>query len=218
LEALDELTEREASILKLRFGLGGKQIHTLKELGEIFGITRERIRQIQKGALRKLRHPMIARNENNPDRVMTFTIYDDALKVNLSGWVDQMSDILDQEDRKAAVKDLLTDQSGSALFKVVERLSGPVHVSDVNPSFEDGEFTLTFWKRIAGLRFAPLKITMGQVDNPEAADDFIETLVSLQKDTDPPGIFSGPLDYWITWMSLLIGIIVLVKWPRKNKS
>lgn len=57
MEVMNVLTEREAKILILRFGLGGERQHTLKELGEIFGITRERIRQIQKGALRKLRHP-----------------------------------------------------------------------------------------------------------------------------------------------------------------
>ncbi len=55
--ALGELTEREASIIKLRFGLEGNRSHTLKELGEIFGVTRERIRQIQQKALRKLRSP-----------------------------------------------------------------------------------------------------------------------------------------------------------------
>jgi RNA polymerase primary sigma factor len=58
ISAMDDLTEREASILKLRFGLAGERKRTLKELGVIFGITRERIRQIQKGALRKLRHPI----------------------------------------------------------------------------------------------------------------------------------------------------------------
>jgi RNA polymerase primary sigma factor len=58
-DALNELTDREAKILKLRYGLAGERPHTLKELGEIFGITRERIRQIQKGALRKLRHPNV---------------------------------------------------------------------------------------------------------------------------------------------------------------
>ncbi len=59
LEALDVLSEREAQILTLRFGLGGAREHTLKELGEIFGITRERIRQIQKEALKKLRNPSV---------------------------------------------------------------------------------------------------------------------------------------------------------------
>jgi RNA polymerase primary sigma factor len=62
IESLKVLTEREAKILTLRFGLGGSNSHTLKELGEIFGITRERIRQIQKGALKKLRHPRVRKN------------------------------------------------------------------------------------------------------------------------------------------------------------
>ena len=65
IDALNELTEREAKILTLRYGLAGARKHTLKELGEIFGITRERIRQIQKGALRKLRHPNVRRKLRN---------------------------------------------------------------------------------------------------------------------------------------------------------
>ena len=65
IDALNVLTEREAKILILRFGLNGTKKHTLKELGEIFGITRERIRQIQKGALRKLRHPQVRRKLRN---------------------------------------------------------------------------------------------------------------------------------------------------------
>jgi len=59
LDALNVLTEREAQILTLRYGLGGARQHTLKELGEKFDITRERIRQIQKGAIKKLRDPNI---------------------------------------------------------------------------------------------------------------------------------------------------------------
>lgn len=65
LDALNDLTDREAKILTLRFGLNGSRKHTLKELGEIFSITRERIRQIQKGALRKLRNPAIRQKLRN---------------------------------------------------------------------------------------------------------------------------------------------------------
>lgn len=65
IDVLNELTEREARILILRYGLAGERRHTLKELGEIFGITRERIRQIQKGALRKLRRPHFRRKLRN---------------------------------------------------------------------------------------------------------------------------------------------------------
>ena len=51
------LTEREADVLKMRFGMYDGRTHTLEEVGQIFGVTRERIRQIEAKALRKLRHP-----------------------------------------------------------------------------------------------------------------------------------------------------------------
>lgn len=54
-EVLDELTPREAAIIRLRYGLQGADSHTLKEVGEIFNLSRERIRQVEKSALSKLR-------------------------------------------------------------------------------------------------------------------------------------------------------------------
>lgn len=56
-EVLDTLTDREAKVLKLRFGLEGSKQMTLEEVGKVFGVTRERIRQIEAKALRKLKHP-----------------------------------------------------------------------------------------------------------------------------------------------------------------
>lgn len=62
-EALSTLDERESKILSMRFGLGDDQPRTLEELGEHFGITRERIRQIQEQALRKMRQLIEERDE-----------------------------------------------------------------------------------------------------------------------------------------------------------
>ena len=56
-EVLDNLTEREAKVLKMRFGIDMPSDHTLEEVGKQFDVTRERIRQIEAKALRKLRHP-----------------------------------------------------------------------------------------------------------------------------------------------------------------
>ncbi len=61
LEVLGQLTEREQKVLRMRFGIGMNTDHTLEEVGKQFGVTRERIRQIEAKALRKLRHPSRAR-------------------------------------------------------------------------------------------------------------------------------------------------------------
>jgi RNA polymerase primary sigma factor len=60
-EVLDTLPPREARILRLRFGLENGHNYTLEEVGEKFGLTRERIRQIESKALRRLRHPRRSR-------------------------------------------------------------------------------------------------------------------------------------------------------------
>lgn len=59
-EILTELTPRQSHILRLRFGLGGGEPHTLEEIANKFGLSRERIRQLEKEALRRLRHPRLA--------------------------------------------------------------------------------------------------------------------------------------------------------------
>jgi RNA polymerase primary sigma factor len=56
-EVLSSLTEREEKIIRMRFGIGVGSEHTLEEVGKYFNLTRERIRQIEIKALKKLRHP-----------------------------------------------------------------------------------------------------------------------------------------------------------------
>lgn len=78
-EALADLTYREREIIRLRYGLADGYAYTLEEVGKIFGITRERVRQIEAKAIRKLRHPLrsrklvgfvdalVARGQTSPD-------------------------------------------------------------------------------------------------------------------------------------------------------
>lgn len=58
---IEELDPREAEIIRLRFGLGGEQARTLEEVGEMFGVTRERVRQLQNMALTRMRKALIAK-------------------------------------------------------------------------------------------------------------------------------------------------------------
>ena len=60
-KALSTLSAREREVIGLRFGIGGPGPYTLERIGQVFGVTRERIRQIEAKALRKLRHPSRAR-------------------------------------------------------------------------------------------------------------------------------------------------------------
>ncbi|MHB1334304.1 MAG: sigma-70 family RNA polymerase sigma factor, partial [Sulfuriferula sp.] len=65
-DILDGLTQREAKVLRMRFGIEMNTDHTLEEVGKQFDVTRERIRQIEAKALRKLRHP------SRSDRLKSF--------------------------------------------------------------------------------------------------------------------------------------------------
>jgi RNA polymerase primary sigma factor len=60
-DVLNTLTFREREIIKLRYGIGDGYTYTLEEVGRIFRVTRERVRQIEAKAVRKLRHPVRAR-------------------------------------------------------------------------------------------------------------------------------------------------------------
>ena len=65
--ALENLSEREAGVIRLRFGLTDGEPRTLDLIGQVYGVTRERIRQIEAKALRKLKHP------SRSDKLRSFT-------------------------------------------------------------------------------------------------------------------------------------------------
>ena len=159
-----------------------------------------------------------ARNKDDPDRAMTFTIIENTLRVNLTGLDDRITDMIGKENRQTTLKEFFSSQSGSVILKAVERVSGLVHIHDVKPSLRDGELKLTCWRRIAGLRFAPLVLAMGAVDNPESAATFIEALKDRQDQVEYPGFFSGILDYWGTWIGALSGLIILIRQQHKKRG
>ena len=76
---LAKLSEREAGIVRLRFGLTDGQPRTLNQIGEVYGITRERVRQIEAKTMTKLRHP--SRSQTLRD----YLVLNDAVRDDLAG-------------------------------------------------------------------------------------------------------------------------------------
>lgn len=157
-----------------------------------------------------------ARNVHNPDKVLTFTLQGDHIKVNLTGLEDNLTDILsgkeDQEDKKSD----LSIQAGPTALKVMERVSGPVHISDVKVDLlgqDLDHFRITLWKRLAGLRAAPLVLDMGKIDNPQAAKRFAEELQARKDTAGKISKLIGPLDYWLGWLGMGLLAIFLIRQP-----
>ncbi len=153
-----------------------------------------------------------ARNAQEPGRVLTFTLQGEYLRINLTGLADSVSEALTgkkEEEEDAGQK--LKEQAGPTTLKVLEEISGPLHVKDVSGSLKSGQFKLTAWKRVGGLRAAPIVLNMGQVDNPEAAGAFLEELKARKQVASRISSFFGPLDYWFGWLGILLVILFFIR-------
>lgn len=160
-----------------------------------------------------------ARNINNPEKVVTFTLYDGHMRVNLTGLLDQANTVASSEEKSGELKRQVSLQAKPALLKLKEGISGPIHISDVNASMEDDQLQVTLWQRMGGLRLAPVQVDMGQVDNEEAAEAFVDELEQRKEETKSNASrFFGPLDYWIGWAGMLLLIGLFIRRPKNNEA
>lgn len=160
-----------------------------------------------------------ARNINNPDKVVTFTLYDGHMRVNLTGLLDQANTVASSEEKSGELKQQVSLQAKPALLKLREGISGPIHISDVNAEMDDDQFQVTLWPRVAGLRLAPVKFDMGQVDNEDAAEAFVDEVEQRKEKTKSDARrFFGPLDYWIGWAGLMLLIGLFIRRPKQSEA
>lgn len=160
-----------------------------------------------------------ARNINNPDKVVTFTLYDGHMRVNLTGLLDQANTVASSEEKSGELKQQVSLQAKPALLKLREGISGPIHISDVNAEMDDDQFQVTLWPRVAGLRLAPVKFDMGQVDNEDAAEAFVDEVEQRKENTKSDARrFFGPLDYWIGWAGLMLLIGLFIRRPKQSEA
>lgn len=153
-----------------------------------------------------------ARSAIDPSKVVTFTLYNNHMRVNLTGFMDQASQVAGAEQKPEAIKQQISAQAKPAAVKIVENLSGPVHISDVDAHMDDEQLKVTLWQRTAGLRLAPVQFKMKRVDNLEAAEAFVDEIKERKNEAPSEGKFWGPLDYWAGWAGLLLVVGIFFRW------
>jgi hypothetical protein len=166
-----------------------------------------------------------ARSIENPDQVVTFTLQDHHMSVGLGAPLEQIETFLQQVD---AGEEAGQGAGHGALAKLwlrplavslLERGMGPFRVNDVNAAVEEDLLRISAWYRAGGLALAPISLVNGRVDNPQAAQAFVEELE--ERKSEVKGAFGvlNVLDYWFTW---LLGAVLMVGlfqvWRRKGQS
>jgi hypothetical protein len=166
-----------------------------------------------------------ARNVENPEQVITFTLQDHHMSVGSAAPLEQVETVLQQEDTGEETE---LEASPTAQAKIwlrplavslLERGVGPFQVADVHASTEEGWLRVSAWYRAGGLALAPVTLVDGQVDNPQAAQAFVEELDKRKSDVMGAFGMLNILDYWFTW--ILTGVLIFSLfqfWRRKGRS
>jgi hypothetical protein len=162
-----------------------------------------------------------ARNIENPERVVTFTLQDHHMSVGVGAPLEQVETLLqrvetDEEAGQGALANLWLKPLAVSLL---ERGVGPFRIVDVNASAEEDRLRVNAWYRAGGLALAPITLVNGRVDNPQAAQAFVDELE--KRKSEVMGVFAllNVLDYWFTWIlagALMLGLFQI--WRRKADS
>ena len=158
-----------------------------------------------------------ARDGLEPDRTLTLTLYPNYVRVNLTGLWDQLGKIASAEDRPDEVKIQLQNQATPAVLKLLETLSGPIHLKDFAATLDEETFSIRIWQRFRGLRLLPISLEIDPVDNPEAAEAFIAELDLRSQNAIRAARFPWILDYWFTWAGMFAGFLALILWPQREQ-
>jgi hypothetical protein len=159
-----------------------------------------------------------ARSARDPNKVITMTLIDHQLQVDIPELLDTIGDIATSEEKLDQAGKHLKSQAQPTTMKVAEAITGPIQLSDVNAKFKDKRLRVTAWKRLGGLRMAPLRLNILEVDNPDAAEAFVDELNERKMESAHQHKFTGPLDYWIGWAGMILGLFVLLRWPHNSSA
>ena len=156
-------------------------------------------------------HTFTARSIKDPEKVATFTLFGNTLRVNMTGTLSRLEKISQSDQKAAELGKQIAKQVTPTVMNLVEYSTGPVNVADVSASAKNGHFKISGWKRILGLRLFPFRINMGKIDNPVAAENFVDELKARKRAVENKQGLAGPFDYWVGWAALLFTGAIVVR-------
>jgi hypothetical protein len=144
------------------------------------------------------------------------------MSVGLGAPLEQIETVLQQMDAEGEEAGQGTETGlwlRPLAISLLERGIGPFQVADVNATAADDWLRVNAWYRAGGLALAPVTLVSGRVDNPQAAQAFVEEIDKRKEEV--AGAFSllNVLDYWFTWIlagALMFGLFQV--WRRKSQS
>lgn len=161
----------------------------------------------------------IARNADNPEEVITFTIRGTDLTLQPGAALEKVEQAV-----AASLDEEVEGPSTSAWLKpltlsLAERGTHPFNLTDITAMAEGDYLRVGAWIRTAGLRLAPVSLVAWHVDNPEAAQAFVEEIETRQEALGRPGFLFGWLDYWFTWILTAVVVLGLLEgWRRRRQG
>ena len=158
-----------------------------------------------------------ARDGLEPERTLTLTLFPEHVRVNLTGLWEQLGKIARADNKPDEAKIQFQNQASPAVLKLLETISGPIHIRDFHASLDGDAFSIKIWQRFRNLRLAPISLQIDPVDNLDAAEAFITELDDRKAEASRAARFPGILDYWLTWAGMFLGVIALIIWPQKEQ-
>ncbi|MGD8475492.1 MAG: hypothetical protein PVH59_15350, partial [Anaerolineae bacterium] len=166
-----------------------------------------------------------ARSIEDSEQVVTFTLQDHRMSVGLGAPLEQLEVALqgteagEESEEEASHGTQQQPWLKPLALSLLERGVGPFRVADVRAATDDGWLRVTAWYRAGGLALVPVTLIDGTVDNPQAAEAFVEELESRKSDVAGPFAALNLLDYWFTWILVIASIFGLLQaWRRKHQS
>jgi len=162
-----------------------------------------------------------ARSALDPARVVTLTLYENYLSVGVATPLEHIERAVRaataEEEDEARGEIRLQPWLRPAAISMIERGLHPFHVGDVEARADERWLRVRAWFRTGGLRFLPVTLVGGEVDNPEAAQAFVRELRRRKKAAGGPSWLFGLLDYWATWIvGGVLAVVFMQLWRRKR--